>query len=131
MTDRQDANTNYTDVIDTDVSKFTDSYASFNRIINSLQRKYLELKSDFSEQNEELAETNKRLVEMTARNLKAGEFLNSIIGSMSTGVIAVNQNGCVTHFNQAASLMLGIPSKGITATYYADRKEMFGEYHLR
>ena len=37
-----------------DLARFTESYASFNRIINSLQRKYLELKEDFSAQNNQL-----------------------------------------------------------------------------
>jgi PAS domain S-box-containing protein len=92
-----------------DLARFADSYASFNRIINSLQRKYLELKEEFSSQNDQLAETNKELMEMTARNLAASEFLNGILTSLSAGVIAVDREGYITHFNPAASLMLGIP----------------------
>lgn len=92
-----------------DISKFADSYASFNRIINSLQRKYLELKEDFSSQNRELSQANEKLVELTERNLAATEFLNSILGSITVGVIAVDQSGRITHFNPAASIILGIP----------------------
>ncbi|NOY87906.1 MAG: PAS domain-containing protein [FCB group bacterium] len=95
----------------TEIEKFTDSYASFNRIVNSLQRKYLELKDDFTEQNEKLVEANKKLVELTKSNIAVTEFLNSILNSVSAGVIAVNQNGYITHFNHAASRMLGIPRK--------------------
>lgn len=92
-----------------DVSKFAESYASFNRIINSLQRKYFELKEDFTTQNNELAQANQKLVELTERNLAATEFLNSILESISVGVIAVDQSGRITHFNPAASTILGIP----------------------
>lgn len=92
-----------------EVSRFTESYASFRRIINSLQRKYIELKDEFSAQNEKLVEANKKLVELTERNLAVTEFLNGILNSISAGVIAVDRNGCITHFNPAASLILGIP----------------------
>jgi PAS domain S-box-containing protein len=105
-----DAKRNLCDpVADTDeVSKFTESYASFSRIINSLQRRYIELKDEFSEQNERLAQANKKLVELTERNLAATNFLNGILNSISAGVIAVDQSGRITHFNPAASLILGI-----------------------
>ena len=92
-----------------EISRFTDSYASFNRIINSLQRKYLELKEDFSHQNEELAAANKKLVELTEQNITATEYLNSILHSISAGVITVDQAGTITHFNPSASMILGIP----------------------
>jgi PAS domain S-box-containing protein len=92
-----------------DLTTFTDSYASFNRIVNSLQRKYIDLKEEFSTQQQELVETNLRLVEMTTRNLAATEFLDSILNSMAAGVIAVDRNGRITNFNPAASVMLGVP----------------------
>ena len=87
------------------LSKFADSYESFNRIINSLQRKYIDLKDDFSHQNEELTITNSKLMELSDKNLVATEFLNNILNSISIGVIAVDQNGRITHFNPAASMI--------------------------
>ena len=104
----------------TEIEKFTDSYASFNRIVNSLQRKYFQLKDDFSEQNEKLVEANKKLVELTKSNIAVTEFLNSILNSISAGVIAVNQNGYITHFNRAASMMLGIPRNEPFSKLYRD-----------
>ncbi len=103
-----------------DLSQFADSYASFNRIINTLQRKYIELKEEFSAQNDRLAETNRQLMEMTTRNLEATEFLNSILNSISAGVVAVNQDGQITHFNPAASIMLGIPQSEPLGKPYRD-----------
>jgi PAS domain S-box-containing protein len=104
----------------TNLADFADSYASFNRIVNSLQRKYIELREEFSTQQDKLIEANKRLVEMTSRNLAASEFLDGILKSMSTGVIAVDHEGRITHFNPAASIMLGIPAREPLGCSYRD-----------
>jgi PAS domain S-box-containing protein len=103
-----------------DVARFTESYASFQRVISSLQRKYLELKEEFSAQNEQLVEANKKLVELTEHNLAATEFLNGILNSISAGVIAVDQSGKITHFNPAASLILGVPPREPLDKHYQD-----------
>ncbi len=103
-----------------EVSHFTESYASFRRIINSLQRKYIELKDEFSAQNDKLVEANKKLVELTERNLAVTEFLNGILNSISAGVIAVDQSGRITHFNPAASLILGIPLREPLGKHYRE-----------
>jgi len=103
-----------------EISRFADSYASFNRIINNLQRQYIALEGEFSEQNRQLIETNRKLVDMTGRNLKATEFLNGILCSISVGVIAVDRQGIVTHFNPAASILLGIPANRVLGSHYRD-----------
>ncbi len=103
-----------------EVARFTESYASFNRIINSLQRQYIELKEEFSSQNDQLAETHHRLVEMTRQTLAVTQLLNDILRSLSAGVIAVDQSGRVTHFNPAASMMLGIPARDPLGKHYRD-----------
>lgn len=103
-----------------EVSKFAESYASFSRIINSLQRRYIELKDEFSEQNERLAQANQKLVELTGRNLAVTSFLNGILNSVSAGVVAVDQSGRITHFNPAASLILGIPAGEPMGRHYRE-----------
>ncbi len=100
------------------VTRFTESYASFDRVINSLQRRYLELQEEFSRQNEKLAEANSQLVKLTQRNLAATGFLNGILNSISAGVIAVDQNGRITHFNPAASLILSISTDDSLGQHY-------------
>ncbi len=103
-----------------EVGRFADSYASFNRIINSLQRKYIELKDEFSAQNEELVRANRKLVSLTAQNIQATEFLNGVLESITAGVIAVDSNGRITHFNPAASLILGISRQEPLGKHYRD-----------
>ncbi len=103
-----------------DISRFADSYASFSRIVNSLQRKYIELKDEFSAQNEQLSEANRKLVELSRRNITATEFLNGILNSISAGVVAIDLNGRITHFNPAASVILGIPVREPLGKAYRD-----------
>ena len=103
-----------------ELTRFTESYASFNRILNSLQRKYIEVKDEFSTQNEELVRANRKLVELGERNLAATEFLNGILNSITAGVIAVDQNGRITHFNPAASMILGLTSDEVLGADYRD-----------
>ena len=103
-----------------EVSRFTESYASFNRIVNSLQRKYIELQQEFSNQNEELAKANRQLIKLSRVQADAGNFLNSILDSLSAGVIAVDQSGRITHFNPAAAQILEIPHEEPLGKLYRD-----------
>lgn len=103
-----------------EVSRFTESYDSFRRIISSLQRQYLALKEDFEAQNRKLAEANEKLTELSSRNLEANEFLNSILNSIAVGVVAVDQSGRITHFNPGASAILGLPQNQQTGRPYSD-----------
>lgn len=103
-----------------ELSRFTDSYASFNRIVNSLQRKYLELKDEFTAQNEKLVEANKKLVSLTERNITVTEFLDGILNSISAGVIAVDNNGKITHFNPAAARMLELAKNEVVGYAYRE-----------
>jgi len=92
-----------------ELSQFTESYASFNRVVNSLQRQYLELKEEYANQNRSLSDVNQKLSSMSAENLAANEFLNGILNSVAAGVIAVDSDGTITNFNPAASVLFGIP----------------------
>ncbi len=91
-----------------EVGQFTETYSSFNKIINSLQRQYLSLKDTYTEQSEQLQSVNKSLQSMVGENRAVTEFLNSILNSLSSGVIAVNRSGLITHINPAAKNILGL-----------------------
>jgi PAS domain S-box-containing protein len=103
-----------------EVGQFAESYATFNRIINSLQRKYIELEEQFTSQNDELVKANRKLVELSERNLVATEFLNSILNSISAGVVAVDEKQCITHANPAAGMILGRKAEDMLGHAYQD-----------
>ena len=94
--------------ISDEVGQFTETYSSFNKIINSLQRQYLSLEDTYTEQSEQLQSVNKSLQSMVAENRAVTEFLNSILNSLSSGVVAVNRSGHITHINPAAKNILGL-----------------------
>jgi len=90
-----------------DVGKFVESYSSFNKIINKLQRQYISLKETYTLQSDELQSVNKALQSTMIENRAVTEFLNSILNSLSSGVLAVDSKGIVTHMNPAARKILG------------------------
>ncbi|MFH2036997.1 MAG: ATP-binding protein [Candidatus Zixiibacteriota bacterium] len=91
-----------------DLGKFAETYSSFNKIINKLQAKYLTLQETYSLQSEELQTVNKSLQSLMKENRAVTEFLNSILNSLSSGVIAVDTTGRVSHMNPTAKRILGI-----------------------
>jgi len=95
--------------ISDEVGQFTETYSSFNRIINSLQRQYLALKDTYTEQSKELRAVNESMQSIMSENLAVTEFLNSILNSLSSGVVAINKIGHVTHINPMAREILGLP----------------------
>lgn len=106
-----------------ELGRFTEQYRSFNRVINSLQRKYLELKDEYTTQNVSLADANRRLIELSEHNLAATEFLDRVLGSLTAGVIAVDTEGRVTHINPFACELLGLVSTKVRGKHY---RQIFG-----
>lgn len=102
-------------VLDIDLSEsiaeFTERYSSFSGIINLMQRQYLALKDTYTRQSDELRDVNESLQALIAENRAVTEFLNSILGSLSSGVIAVDDKGRVTHINPSAMKILGLPGE--------------------
>ncbi len=103
-----------------EISRFTESYTSFSRVVNSLQRQYITLKDEFAAQNRLLAETNGKLLDATQRNLKATSFLHNILNAITAGVVAVDMDGRVTHFNPAAERLLGLSARDVVGRQYRE-----------
>jgi PAS domain S-box-containing protein len=91
-----------------EVGHFTEAYSSFNKIINRIQRQYLSLKEVYTRQSEQLQSVNEHLQSLIEKNRMVTEFLDSILNSISSGVIAIDRGGYVTHINPAARNILGI-----------------------
>ncbi len=75
-----------------DIAQFTERYASFSKIINKMQRQYLTLKDNLAEQSAELQSVNETLQALNAENRTVTEFLNGILTSLSSGLIAVGRH---------------------------------------
>lgn len=92
---------------DAELVHFKESFETFNKIINNLQRQYLTLEKEYARQETRLEEINHQLRRTIAANRGTTVFLNSILTSLSSGVVAVNREGVISHFNPAAERITG------------------------
>jgi len=93
------------------LGQFKESFETFNNIINDLQRQYLSLEKEFTRQGRRLEEINQRLRQTIDDNREMTSFLNSILTSLTSGVVAVDRDGVVSHFNPAAERIIGISAE--------------------
>jgi PAS domain S-box-containing protein len=91
-----------------ELTQFKESFETFNNVINNLQRQYLSLEKEFGEQGRRLEDINRQLRRTIKDNREATSFLNSILTSLTSGVVAVNKSGVISHFNSAAERITGI-----------------------
>ena len=101
--------------INEDIGKFVESYSSFSKVVNKIQRQYLSLRETYTRQSEELQAVNKTLQSLMKENRAVTEFLNSILNSLSSGVIALDTAGKISHMNPAARKILGVDEKDFHA----------------
>ncbi|MFQ5607156.1 MAG: nitrogen regulation protein NR(II) [Candidatus Zixiibacteriota bacterium] len=99
---------------------FIDAYQVFTRVVNRLQRKYLELRDETDRQARELAEANQSLRKLSLRNRAITEFLNSILASVTSGIVVIDSSGKITHFNTAAEGLFGVSSGEALNKPYAE-----------
>lgn len=97
--------------ISDDIGRFAETYSSFSKIVNRLQRQYISLKEIYIQQSEELQTVNKTLQSLMSENRAVTEFLNSILNSLSSGVMAVDKSGRISHMNPAARKILGLEER--------------------
>lgn len=98
--------------------QFKESFETFNNIINNLQRQYLSLEKEYNRQEHRLEEINHQLRQTINDNRQITSFLNSILTSLTSGVVAVDKSGVISHFNAAAERITGIgASRALGAKY--------------
>ncbi|MCK5127737.1 MAG: PAS domain S-box protein [candidate division Zixibacteria bacterium] len=91
-----------------ELHEFKESFETFNKVINNLQRQYLTLEKEYRDQGSELENINSQLRHTIAENRSTTLFLNSILSSLTSGVVAVDKSGVISHFNPAAERIIGI-----------------------
>ena len=86
---------------------FASSYVAFNEALSKLETSHKSLESHFDSLNQELEETNRQLQTSLEDKERLTAYLQNILESLGTGVIAVDPTNQVTHCNAAAAEMLG------------------------
>lgn len=101
-----------------ELSSFTSSYAHFNKITQKLQKAYKALEQRFENLNLKLEQTNNQLRQSLAEKDRISNYLNNILESLNSGVLAVDLDGRVTLCNRAAEEILGFKTDEILGEDY-------------
>jgi PAS domain S-box-containing protein len=99
---------------------FTESFASFNKITQKLQSAYKNLEEKFEDLNLELEKTNRELRQSLAEKERISNYLNNILESLTSGVVAINLKGEITLFNRAAEEILGYKTNEVLGRQYGE-----------
>jgi PAS domain S-box-containing protein len=88
------------------LSQLTESFSNFNDIIEKLNSSYNDLEKRFESLNKQLEDTNFRLRQALLENQKSQDFLQKLMESVPSGIIAYDLDGRITVMNMAASQLL-------------------------
>ena len=90
-----------------EAKEFATSYVAFNEALAKLETSHKSLEQHFDSLNRELEETNRQLQTSLDDKERLTAYLQNILESLGTGVIAVDPDSRITHCNAAAAGMLG------------------------
>jgi PAS domain S-box-containing protein len=109
---------NHLDISEEQLEGFTESFASFNKITQKLHSAYKNLEEKFEDLNLKLEKTNRELRQSLAEKDRASNYLNNILESLTSGVVAINPKGEITLFNRAAEEILGYKTDEVLGRQY-------------
>jgi PAS domain S-box-containing protein len=99
-----------------DMKALTDAFTLFTETTQTMEESYRRLEGRLESVDQELQKKNRELALAT-------DYLNSILDSMSDGVIALDTQGEVTTFNHAAAEVLGFDPVDVVGKPY---RHVFG-----
>ncbi len=105
---------------DSQLDNFTDSYILFQETTRKYREAYEQLEAQFESLTVKLEETNIDLQKRVEERDRVTNYLNNILDSMSGGVLVVDLNGQITHFNQEAEELTGYGQDQVLGYPYAD-----------
>jgi PAS domain S-box-containing protein len=108
------------DISEEQLEGFTESFASFNKITQKLHSAYKDLEEKFEDLNLKLEKTNRELRESLAERDNITSYLNNILKSLTSGVVAINLKKEITLFNRAAEEILGYKTDEVLGRQYGE-----------
>lgn len=84
------------------------AFQTFNEATQQLQDSYDDLKERVKLLDLELAKKNQELEKNLTEKEEVKNYLNNILESLTTGVIVIDKQGCITTFNKTAGLITGL-----------------------
>jgi PAS domain S-box-containing protein len=102
------------------LDNFTDSYILFQETTRKYREAYEQLEAQFESLTVKLEDTNIDLQKRVEERDRVTNYLNNILDSMSGGVLVVDLNGDITHFNQEAEDITGYKPSDVLGHPYTD-----------
>lgn len=96
------------------------AFSDFQVRAERLSNAYALMQEDFKKVNLELDTKNAELRESLSRQEETQTYLYSILESMENGVIGLDMESRITHFNRAASEITGYESKSVIGKNFTD-----------
>ena len=103
-----------------ELARFVSQYASDNEVIGQLLQSYQQLHARFAALHDELAQANAELRAALTAQSSTAAYLQNILTSVQSGVISVDLEGRVRHYNRAAERIFGVPADQVLGKPYAD-----------
>ncbi|HEX2955392.1 MAG TPA: PAS domain S-box protein, partial [Chitinispirillaceae bacterium] len=102
------------------LSSLQKAFTDFQVRAEQLSHAYASMQDDFRKVNVELDRKNNELAKSLAVQEETRTYLYSILESMENGVIGIDLNGSVTHYNKAASIITGYSSTEVLGRMITD-----------
>lgn len=102
------------------VESLAEVLSAFNESTVKLQQAYDALQAKFGTLNRELENTNRELKRKVTEISEIKEYLNSILQSVTNGVIAQDLQGRITAFNKAAERITGLDGDEVIGRRFND-----------
>jgi PAS domain S-box-containing protein len=112
--------TNSDTISDTVLEQIQKAFIDFQKQSEKLSKAYTAMQEDFKKVNIELDKKNRELEESFFKQEEVQTCLNSILESMSSGVVSVDNDGIVTQFNRAAFEITGYKPEEVIERKFAD-----------
>lgn len=108
------------DITPDTLSLLQKAFSDFQIRAEQLSHAYAAMQDDFRKVNVELDRKNTELAKSLAVQEETRTYLYSILESMENGVIGIDMNAVITHFNQAASQITGFTSNEVLGQKVTD-----------
>lgn len=97
---------------------FTQTFASFNSTLKTLNESYAALQARYQKIADELGETNERLRLALTEQERTRAFLENVLNSLTSGVLTIDLAGVVNSINPAGCRILGVARDEVVGQRY-------------
>jgi len=103
-----------------DIGALINAFRYFNEAAASLNVAYQRLEQRIEELTQQLAEKDRELYSRVRELDRLSRFLNSLLESVSSGVVAIDLDGRITIINRTASDLTGIAAEDAVGKLYGE-----------